>query len=86
MDALRGLIASWAKDARVETVDTAPSYRQAFKKTPMPDNKGIQVDRELDIEILKGKRKKREPRMIILDSNGTLFVLEPEQICGQASN
>jgi putative SOS response-associated peptidase YedK len=42
LDALRlGLIPSWAKDekiayktinARVETVDTAPSYRQAFKK------------------------------------------------------
>ena len=42
LDALRwGLIPNWAKDpkianrtinARVETVDTAPSYRQAFKK------------------------------------------------------
>src|SRR5580700_5226955 len=42
LDALRwGLIPHWAKDpkiayktinARVETVDTAPSYRQAFKK------------------------------------------------------
>jgi putative SOS response-associated peptidase YedK len=42
LDALRwGLIPYWAKDpkimnktinARVETVDTAPSYRQAFKK------------------------------------------------------
>src|ERR1700720_52098 len=38
-----GLIPSWAKDpkiayktinARVETVDTAPSYRQAFSKRP----------------------------------------------------
>jgi len=42
LDALRsGLIPCWAKDpkiayktinARVETVDTAPSYREAFKK------------------------------------------------------
>ena len=42
LDALRwGLIPNWAKDpkiayktinARVETVDTAPSYREAFKK------------------------------------------------------
>jgi putative SOS response-associated peptidase YedK len=51
LDALRwGLIPSWAKDekiayktinARVETVETAPSYRTAFKKRAMFDSGGF---------------------------------------------
>ncbi len=48
LDALQlGLIPYWAKDqkiayrtinARAETVDKAPSHRQGFRKTPLPDS------------------------------------------------
>ena len=47
LDALQwGLIPYWAKDpkvayrtinARAETVDKAPSFREGFQKTPLPD-------------------------------------------------
>ena len=83
LDALRwGLIPNWAKDpkiayktinARAETVDTAPSYRQAFKKRRclIPERRFLRMEKS---------RRRKDP---ILDQHEGRFTIRVRRVMGR---